>query len=267
MTVPGRRLVVAALREELAGLEARLGARATARAGDLIILSGTLAGRAVTVASTGDGPIRAARGLAALLAATEPAELWVVGLGGGLSPGLELADLVASAEVREGARGEPVRAPLPLPSGLTPGTVVTLDRIVSLARDKRSVWEEAGCPAPAVVDLESAAYVRVATAAGVPWCVVRAVSDPTEEDLPLDFESFRDEEGGLQRSRIARHAAMRPAVLRQLLRLRTVVASCAERLADALEADLSESGSGPGSGSGSGPGSGSARGSRREASV
>lgn len=239
MAVPGRRLVVAALPEELAGLAGRLRDRATARAGDLTFQTGMLAGRAVAVASTGDGSIRAARGLTALLAAIEPADLWVIGLGGGLSPGLEAADLVASAEVREGAAGEPVPTSLPSPVGIAAGTVVTLDRIVSLARDKRSVWEEAGRPEPAVVDLESAAYVRVAAAAGVPWCVVRAVSDPTEEDLPLDFESFRDEEGGLARSRIARHAATRPSVLRQLLRLRTVVASCAERLADAVEADLS----------------------------
>ncbi len=243
--------MVAALPEELAGLAGRLRDRATARAGDVTFQTGTLAGRAAAVASTGDGPVRAARGLSALLAAVEPSELWVVGLGGGLSPGLEPADLVASAEVREGATGEPVGAPLPLPSGIAAGTVVTLDRIVSLARDKRSVWEAAGSPSPAVVDLESAAYVRVATAAGVPWCVVRAVSDPTEEDLPLDFESFRDAEGGLQRSRIARHAATRPSVLRQLLRLRSVVATCAERLADAVETDLSEPG--PGSGSSDGP--------------
>jgi len=230
----GRVAVVAPLSEEVAALAGRLEKRVLRRAGDLRFTEGSLCRRRVAVAATGDGARRASRGLIALIEAVEPTEVWVLGVAGGVSPELEIGDLVAAEAVRDEATGEVLRPAVECAAGVLTGVVVSAERIQSFARDKRRLWEELGCPSPAVVDVESAACARAADAAGVPWRVLRAVSDSAAVDLPLDFETFRDEEGSLERSRIARYAALRPGVVRRLLELRGVVERCSDRLADAV---------------------------------
>jgi adenosylhomocysteine nucleosidase len=238
MTGGERVVVVGALSEEVAALAGRLRDRVEHHAGDLRFAEGSLAGRRLGVAATGDGPRRAARGLRDLIETFRPTQIWVIGVAGGLSPDLEVGDLVAARAVLDGVSREAWRSSLLPVARATPGTVVTADRILSFAEDKRQLWEALGSPASAVVDVESSACVRVAQAAGVAWRVLRAVSDPAAVDLPLDFESFRNGEGSLERSRIARHAAVRPSVVRRLLELRGVVERCGVRLAEAVAHQL-----------------------------
>jgi adenosylhomocysteine nucleosidase len=238
MKGPGRLAVVAAMPEELAALTARLGSRSPGRSAGLRFHTGTLGGRALVVAATGEGARRAEEGLAALLAAVEVEEVLVLGVAGGLSPGLAVGALVAGAWVRHEAGGAALTPARPALPGVADGTVLTVERIASTCADKSRLWEGIGSPAPAVVDLESAVYARAASAADLPWRVVRAVSDRAEEDLPLDLETFRDPDGAVSRARVARHAATRPALLRRLLALKAVVESCSVRLAESVEREL-----------------------------
>jgi len=107
-----------------------------------------------------------------------------------------------------------------LAGGAVAGTAVTARRVLVTAEEKREAWLALGDPDPAVVDLESAAYARLAAARGIPFLVVRAVIDAAGETLPLDFNRARRAEGGVDEARVARMALCRPQVWRALADLR-----------------------------------------------
>ena len=67
------------------------------------------------------------------------------------------------------------------------GRLVTVGNIVWLAGDKQAIARafEAGS-----LDMESAAIGATAARRGIPFFVVRSVSDRVEEDLPLDLNLF-----------------------------------------------------------------------------
>jgi adenosylhomocysteine nucleosidase len=88
---------------------------------------------------------------------------------------------------------------------------------------------------PSAVDLESAAYARVAASFGVGYLVLRAISDTADEGLPFDLNLCRDDEGRLDRGKVARQALLHPTSMPELWRLRGRVARSAVRLADLVE--------------------------------
>src|SRR6185312_3608605 len=67
------------------------------------------------------------------------------------------------------------------------GPMVSLTTVLCRATDKQQVRRLAGAIA---LDMESAAIGKVAHAHGVPFAVIRTVSDTADEDLPLDFNAF-----------------------------------------------------------------------------
>ncbi len=95
--------------------------------------------------------------------------------------------------------------------------VLTVDRVAVTSAEKRELREKTGAGA---VDMESAAIARKAAEWGVSFRVIRAVSDTAGENLPLDFNSYRDAEGRFSRARIALAALARPfTAVPALLRL------------------------------------------------
>jgi len=67
------------------------------------------------------------------------------------------------------------------------GMVVSAARVVGRSVDKQAISRMTGAVA---LDMESAALAQVAEERGVPFVVVRTVSDLVEEELPLDFNAF-----------------------------------------------------------------------------
>jgi hypothetical protein len=65
--------------------------------------------------------------------------------------------------------------------------MVSVTTVLCRATDKQQVSRSAGAIA---LDMESAAIGTVARAHGVPFAVIRTVSDTADEDLPLDFNQF-----------------------------------------------------------------------------
>ncbi len=235
----GRIGVIAALDEELEALAGRLESGSRDRRGGLLIRCGRLGGRPLSLAATGDGSEAAAAGLAELLAARDLVALLAVGVAGGLSPALGVGEVVVAERVFEGA--DPAterRAPAwpgrgaSLAGRARAGAAVSVPAILCTAAEKAELWRRLGAPEAAVVDLESAAWARLAAARGLPWMVLRAVSDSAAEDLPLDFNRFRDERGRLRRRAVSLHAATRPRLIPALAGLRDRLHDCARRLAD-----------------------------------
>jgi adenosylhomocysteine nucleosidase len=237
--------IVAAMPEELAPLRARLAGPVRTEPTSLrslVVERGRLGGHEVALAATGDGARNARDGIDALLAASVPRALVVIGVSGALSPELATTDLiVASRVVDEDGSGhdadvESVAAATRATGG-RPAVIMSARRIADSVDEKRRLARQAG-GGLAVVDLESASYVAAAGGAGIPWIVLRAVSDSAGEALPALLNRSLDAGGAVSRGRVLRGLFGDPGALPQLLALRRRVAECALVLARAAEAAL-----------------------------
>ena len=128
-----------------------------------------------------------------------------VGFCGALDPALRIGDIVVTGEFREGGDAPFVS-----------GEVWSQDRVAVTAEEKRELRRTTGA---AVVEMESAAVAAKAREWGVPFRQVRAVSDAAGDDLPLDFNRYRDSEGRFSRVRIGFAALARPLAIPGLIRL------------------------------------------------
>jgi nucleoside phosphorylase len=245
--------IVAAMDEEIAPLRARLGDRR-----DLPVASGRaslgrLGGTEVVLAVTGDGERNARRGLEALLARRKGAvgRVLVVGVAGGLSAELGVGALVVADRVVDEVGGGVRAADATLAEltaracGARRGVVVSAGRIADTADERRrllalaTTQETSGSPPAVAVDLESAAFAAVAAGAGIPWIVLRAISDTAGESVPALLNQCRDEGGAVHRGRVAvgllKGLLKDPGTLGRLLELRKRVERCALGLAGAVE--------------------------------
>jgi adenosylhomocysteine nucleosidase len=120
------------------------------------------------------------------------------GFCGALDPGLRVGDIVLGR------------------SGTCP-TILSMDRVAVTADEKAELHRKTGA---AAIEMEAAAVEQKAAEWDVPFYCVRAVSDTASEDMPLDFNRYRDVEGRFSRGRIALAAMARPFMtLPALLRL------------------------------------------------
>jgi adenosylhomocysteine nucleosidase len=270
--------IIAAMPEEVAPLRARLiGARPlpvrfAPKAAEVIL--GHLDGVAIALTVTGDGARNAREGIAALLGQVQVDRLIALGVAGALSRDLgEGALVVAEQVMREGGEpGTPLYADEALVEGATRatggrrGVVVTAARIADTVAEKQRLLGLVVPAGSAVVDLESADYIGAAARAGIPWIVLRAVSDTADESLPGLLNRSRDEGGAVRRGSVVRGLLGDPGALPALLGLRRRVQLGAEVLSRATAALLSSptlergSSSPPKYGEGEGPALGSPRG-------
>lgn len=72
------------------------------------------------------------------------------------------------------------------------GRFATVPRVLTRSEEKQKLAEATGAMA---VDMESGSIGRVANEFGVPFVIIRAISDGMGEDLPLDFNLFKSMSG------------------------------------------------------------------------
>lgn len=162
------------------------------------------------------------RGLVEEVLSSKPRQVDIMmstGYCGALQPGQRVGDIVVSGEM-------PVSSPIPF----VRGEIASLDRVAATATEKRALGLETGAVA---VEMEAAAVARKAKEWGVPFCCVRVVSDTAEEDMPLDFNRYRDKEGRFSIARIMLGALARPfTAIPGLMRLDKSCRVAAERLGE-----------------------------------
>jgi hypothetical protein len=116
------------------------------------------------------------------------------GFCGALDPALRIGDIVAWGDVPSNGR-------------FARGEISSSDRVIVTAAEKKALREKTGAIA---AEMEAGAVKKIAAAWQVPFYCVRAVSDTAEEDMPLDFNLYRDDAGRFSLPRIAAAAIRRP---------------------------------------------------------
>jgi adenosylhomocysteine nucleosidase len=191
------------------------------------------------VVRTGDGGIRAERVGREAIAAFRPAAVIGAGVAGGLSEELAPGEILVSVRVLDAAEEAPPPDPalvaraLALP-GLRAGTLLTVVRPALSAAQKAALAVRGGDLS--CVDMESAAWARACAGAGVPYVILRAISDTADEDLPRYLALCMDKEGGIRRAAVARGAVLHPSAIPALLRMRHRVGDCCQSLGAAVAA-------------------------------
>ena len=109
------------------------------------------------------------------------------------------------------------------------GRIISADRVAVTAEEKRELRQSSGAVA---VDMEFAEVSRIAEEWGVPVRAIRAVSDTAADDMPLDFNRYRDHNGRFSRGRIALAALARPFVIPGLVRLERNCRLAADQLGE-----------------------------------
>jgi adenosylhomocysteine nucleosidase len=143
-----------------------------------------------------------------------------VGFCGALDPSLRIGDIVVSGEGVESSRP------------FVRGEILCSDRVAVTAAEKRALRQRTGAIA---VEMESAAVAAKAREWGVPFRCIKVVSDTASEDMPLDFNRYRDSAGHFSRARIALGAMRRPfTAIPALLRLDRDCRKAAEVLGEFL---------------------------------
>jgi adenosylhomocysteine nucleosidase len=116
------------------------------------------------------------------------------GFCGALDPTLRVGDIVVWGKV-------------PCTSRFASGEISSSDRVITTAAEKRELREKTGAVA---AEMEAGAVKKIAGDWGVPFYCIRAVSDTANEDMPLDFNLYRDAAGRFSLPRIAMAAISRP---------------------------------------------------------
>jgi adenosylhomocysteine nucleosidase len=241
--------IVTAIPEEFATIASRISDGQRLRVGKDdpgIFLRGRIVGAPVLLAASGDGAMRASSCVSFLLREFPVSVLVGAGAAGALGPSLSAGEVLVAARVvdEEGDAPPPDAGWISRAAalGAKPATFVTVARPLTSSKEKSEVALRFGVPDPAgaVVDMESAAWARAAAGRGVPYVILRAVSDTFEEELPGFLSSCLSAEGSVDRAAVARRLLVRPGALPVLLKARERVREGAGRVGLFLEKLLSE---------------------------
>jgi adenosylhomocysteine nucleosidase len=156
----------------------------------------------------GIGPEAARRAAEAIIALYSPALIYSVGFAGALDSALKIGDILQPKKVIDAKDasssildfGERVLV-----------TFASIANAVQKARLRDSF-------AAAAVDMEAAAVARAASARGIRFAVVKAISDEADFDFP-SMERFIDSKGRFSQARFALFAVLRPWLWLQVFQL------------------------------------------------
>ena len=165
-----------------------------------------------------------------------------IGFAGGLSPSLQVGDLVVARQIRGSSISESSRELLQAAESVHAdglavhfGIATTVSDFVCKASSKQALARAVGNEQVACVDMESAAVAHACSEHGIPFLIVRCISDRLDEDLPLDFNRCRKADGNISPAKVAWAALLHPQALGPLQELQKRSRACAEKLAQFVE--------------------------------
>jgi adenosylhomocysteine nucleosidase len=158
------------------------------------------------------------------------------GIAGALAPELRAGHVVISTEViADGQSWRPEAAfrsriaDLARDIGAVDGPVLGAPAILATSAEKRRAWRDTGALA---VDLESEVVARIASAAGIPFVVVRTIADSVLRELPPAALIPLSEDGTPKLAQVLASVLRKPRQFRALVGLaretRTALSALAE---------------------------------------
>ncbi|MFM8872608.1 MAG: hypothetical protein ACKOJI_04510 [Phycisphaerales bacterium] len=159
----------------------------------------------------------------------EGATVVLAGVAGATSP-IDAGHAVAVGRVVDGRGGEWT----PPIGTATPRTArcLSVDEVLASTEAKDRAARNHGAD---LVDMESAAFARAASARGWRWAVVRGISDTVDETLPEGVGDWVDGHGRLRIWHVVRAILRRPTLLVRLRSLRARSVAAMRAVAAALE--------------------------------
>ena len=206
--------IIGAMRAEVETLIAALDGAAVCRVGSLTFHTGRLSGRPVVLAECGIGKVNAAMCAQTMILRFGVTEIWNTGVAGTLTDELSIGDFAVSSDVVQHDMdttplGDPPgwisgleRVHIPADAALAAafaaavassgrrcriGTIASGDVFVASSAQKTRIRDAFGAVA---CEMEGAAIGQVAAANGVPFVVVRAISDGGDEASAVDYPTF-----------------------------------------------------------------------------
>ena len=210
--------IIGAMEEEVAKLKEQMrDPEVTERAG-MNFFKGELAGCGVVVVRSGVGKVSAALCTQILIDCFDAGAIINTGIAGSLDASIDIGDIVIStdavqydvhAEVWGYAPGQVPRLPSEsytadetliavaekvcreqIPEiGCHRGRVLTGDSFLSDSETKRTIT---GIFGGSCVEMEGAAIAQAAQVNGVPWVVIRAISDKADDSATVDYQEFEE---------------------------------------------------------------------------
>lgn len=208
--------IIAAMQKEAAGLLEKMQDKTETVIGGVTYTAGTLCGHTAVVAVCGVGKVFAALCAQTMILRFAPQCIINTGVAGSLSTALSIGDLVIADgavqhDMDTSAVGDPVgllsginRIVLPTDRALTErlkaaaaavgavalgGIVATGDRFVADAAEKRRIVDTFGAVA---CEMEGGAVAQACFVNGVPFALVRAISDDASGKAQVDYPVFAD---------------------------------------------------------------------------
>ena len=206
--------IIGALNDEVREIIGRLENRVTETVGSIEFNLGELYGKKVVIARCGVGKVFAAICAEAMIIKYAPKLIVNSGVGGALDKSLRPLDIVfADKLVQHDMDTSPLGDPVGLISGINQvyfetdararmileesaremdinylvGTIATGDKFISEKEDKNRLTAIFGATA---CEMEGGAIAHTAFVNGVPYMVVRAISDSADGDACMDYPTF-----------------------------------------------------------------------------
>jgi adenosylhomocysteine nucleosidase len=210
--------ILGAMQPEVRGLVDAMRVESSGRGAGFDYWQGSLAGCDCVVARCGMGKVSAAAGVQRLIDQFAISALVVCGLAGGLSPGLEIGDVVVGERfVQYDLDASPIYPRFEVPGiGLTwfaadpdlvdqaavaaaqielsprvhRGLILTGDQFI---KDDKRVELLNDFPDALCVEMEGGAIAQVCHLNALPFVIVRVISDLADGTAPTDFKRFVNE--------------------------------------------------------------------------
>ncbi len=185
------------------------------------------------IACGGQGDVLAAR-LETAIAAERPAGLISIGICGGLDPALPIGALVIGKSVGNYTTdtGWTARLATTLPHARR----ASVAGVEIAAFDSAAKAELFATTGAAIVDMESHIVARVAAAHGLPFAILRAVSDAATDSLPMAARVPLTPDGGVRMGQVLAAVAANPRQIPALIRLAGNTDRALKALAGAMDA-------------------------------
>jgi adenosylhomocysteine nucleosidase len=178
---------------------------------------------------SGPGFRAASAALTQYLAVYRPARVISIGVCGALDPALSLGQVLTVSRIQS-----PLGVFSPQPLTAPAVTLHSQDRVAVSAFEKRQLFATGAH----IVDMEAAAVALLCQGHGIPFYCLKAVSDLADEDLPIDFNLYRDAAGNFSHLRIAIAGIMKITALIRLQRQTRIAVKGLQLALDAALADI-----------------------------